>query len=271
VLFFWNDILSTLGEGLFFVLGSNLVLLGTFWLGVLIYLAFDRFKLFQKYHIQKDKYPSSDQIEKALKLVLFNQLAVQFPFSILAYLMLKGLGLQFQAEAIPAWYILVIQIIVFILIEDTLFYWSHRLLHLRGLYRSIHKIHHQFHVPTALASIYAHPVEFFISNIFPTMGGPFLLILMGVPVHLFTLWVWLFLRIVETMNEHSGYEFTLWPFYRFINREGSRIHDYHHSHNKGNFAAFFFHWDRLCGTNVGYKEYQSANSSPSKTRSLRLP
>ena len=32
-------------------------------------------------------------------------------------------------------------------------------------------------------------------------------------------------------------------------------HNYHHSHNKGNYATFFCIWDTIFGTNQSYYEY----------------
>lgn len=34
-------------------------------------------------------------------------------------------------------------------------------------------------------------------------------------------------------------------------------HDYHHSHNVGNFGSFFVFWDWLCGTDQAYLAWRS--------------
>ena len=80
-----------------------------------------------------------------------------------------------------------------LLIEDTMFYWCHRLIHTKWLYQNIHKasllavfvilsephvtmiaddcvqvqIHHQYYVNVALGSEHAHPIEYFVGNLLP--------------------------------------------------------------------------------------------------------
>ena len=43
--------------------------------------------------------------------------------------------------------------------NEVFFFYSHWLLHQKGLYKRFHKLHHEFHMPIALAALYAHPVE----------------------------------------------------------------------------------------------------------------
>merc|ERR1712232_1252383 len=42
---------------------------------------------------------------------------------------------------------------------DAMFYWSHRLMHHKALYKHCHKIHHQFHTPIGICSSYEHTIE----------------------------------------------------------------------------------------------------------------
>ena len=49
------------------------------------------------------------------------------------------------------------------------FYWAHRALHHRSIYKYIHKKHHEFKATVAMAAEHAHPVEQLLANAIPTM------------------------------------------------------------------------------------------------------
>ena len=176
--------------------------------------------------------------------------------------------------------------------------WAHRALHLPAIYGYVHKVHHQYKTSIGIASEYAHPVEFIFSNgaqqqhrregkrgvervgvvwgaeankicssvsfsrcvlsrtVIPFTAGP---LLFG--CHYWTLWQWMILRVGETVEGHSGYEFAFSPF-RLLPMSGSSTgHDFHHSHNVGNFGSFFSYWDRLCGTDRAFAKWEAKQAA----------
>jgi len=52
---------------------------------------------------------------------------------------------------------------------SAVFYWAHRVLHHRRIYKYIHKQHHEFKATVGIAAEYAHPVESLLANAVPTM------------------------------------------------------------------------------------------------------
>ena len=50
-------------------------------------------------------------------------------------------------------------IILMILVHDTYFYWTHRLMHARSIFRLVHRVHHLSTNPSPWAAMAFHPLE----------------------------------------------------------------------------------------------------------------
>jgi sterol desaturase/sphingolipid hydroxylase (fatty acid hydroxylase superfamily) len=135
------------------------------------------------------------------------------------------------------------------LCEDFMFHHTHKFLHWRRIYPYIHKIHHTYITTVTIAAEYAHPIEYILGNAIPaSLGG----IILGKRMHYVTFLLWGVIRIGETVDGHSGYEFS-WSPYRLIPFSTSSIyHSFHHSHNVGNYSSFFSIWDTINGTNKAF-------------------
>ena len=138
-------------------------------------------------------------------------------------------------------------------ILDFLFYWSHRAAHHRSVYKYVHKQHHTFKNVVGIAYAYAHPVEDILINSLPVFVALWL-----VQFHLAHFMIFLALRISETIDAHSGFDFWWSPWVslscgrplvvvaahkgndrqRFIS--GSPEHWYHHALNNGNYGILHF-------------------------------
>ncbi len=138
---------------------------------------------------------------RAVITMIFNNVVIGIP---LAWLLFRGnrphhygdAALEtFPASITIAWQLAACQVI-----EATLFYLTHRLLHTPFLYRNVHKTHHQFTYTVFFAAEHAHPVEWLLGNVIPFLAGPQL-----VGAHTAFVWVWIFTRISITLTNHSGY------------------------------------------------------------------
>ncbi|MED6111097.1 Methylsterol monooxygenase 2-2, variant 2 [Stylosanthes scabra] len=139
-------------------------------------------------------------------------------------------------------------------ILDFVFYWGHRILHTKWLYKHVHSVHHEYATPFGLTSEYAHPAEIlflgFATIIGPAVTGP----------HLVTLWLWMTLRVLETVEAHCGYHFPWSPSNFFPLYGGSDFHDYHHRllyTKSGNYSSTFTYMDWIFGTDIGYRKLKA--------------
>ena len=137
-------------------------------------------------------------------------------------------------------------LLAFILIEDTIFYWAHRLLHTRFLFHHVHSRHHRFRRVRGYVAEYAHPLENAI-NFVAFFAGP---IALGSPFAIVAGWI--VVRMFETVEAHSGYTFT----------GSSSRHAFHHLHaQRGCYGSFFSPWDRLMGTDRMWREQRFADGA----------
>jgi 4-alpha-methyl-delta7-sterol-4alpha-methyl oxidase len=148
--------------------------------------------------------------------------------------------------AIP-WLEMAWQLPLFFVADDVLFYFLHRLLHTRWLFKVVHAVHHRMAAPTALAGAYFHPLEYAAINLI-AVACPLLL---GSDV--VTIWAWAIARQWLAAEGHSGYELTfglasLFPGY------DAAFHDWHHKRCTGNYANCIPALDRCFGTlSLGYR------------------
>ena len=156
---------------------------------------------------------------------------------------------SFAIEDLPNSWTLAWQILFCMFVMDFFFFLTHMLLHKPYFYKRIHKTHHQYHQTVGFSAEYAHPIEFLIGNVVPFVIP---CLILGPSMHYFTYWVWGTFRIANTVQAHSGYDFPWFPNDLCIFYSNATYHDYHHSHNVGNFGGTFHIWDTLFGTNNAY-------------------
>lgn len=226
------------------VVGTTLAFNGTFWLVGLLYLFLDltgKPYFLTRYKTQPDKNNpvKFNQLKFLLIQICINQTIVWIPVVLGWYYVMEICGCKF-GEQLPEFSTVVKELLVFIFFEEIGFYYSHRFLHLPIIYKYIHKRHHEWTAPIAISAIYAHPIEHVLSNVIPGTIGPLIM-----KSHITTVYIWIIITIIGTMNQHSGYHIPFTP--------SNEFHDFHHLTFNYNYGAVGI-LDLLHGTDSLFKK-----------------
>ena len=83
-----------------------------------------------------------------------------------ALYVLTDLGLTriYYDVARHGWGYFVASIAAIAVVHDSYYYWAHRLMHHRAVYRRVHAVHHQFTNPTPFAAYAFHPLHGVLSR-----------------------------------------------------------------------------------------------------------
>ena len=135
---------------------------------------------------------------------------------------------------------------VTVLIHDTYFYWTHRLMHHPRLFRVMHHTHHISTNPSPWAAYSFSTWEAFVQ------AGIAPLVIFTLPIHPLAFSIFMLWQISFNVLGHCGYElFPRWFVRSWLGRilNTATHHAQHHESNRANFSLYFNYWDRLMGTN----------------------
>jgi len=144
----------------------------------------------------------------------------------------------------PVWYI-GFSLAFSLIIHDTYFYWMHRLLHHKKLFKLAHLVHHQSTNPSPWTSYSFHLLEAVAE------GLVLLPIVFLLPMHPLTILLFTVAGFIINVYGHLGYEIVpKWFRYTWLFEvlNTSVHHNLHHSKFKGNYGLYFRIWDRAMGT-----------------------
>ncbi|PKB14542.1 C-5 sterol desaturase [Novosphingobium kunmingense] len=196
----------------------------------------------------------SRQIGAEIRWSLLSAIVYGVPAGLAAWAwQAKGLTRIYNdIEAYPLWW-LPLSLVLALVLQDAWFYWTHRLMHRRALFRIMHAVHHASRPPTAWAAMSFHPSEALTMAFFV----PALVFL--VPLHVGVVGLLLLVMTIMGVTNHMGWE--MFPRRLVEGRAGDWIitashHQRHHQRYDGNYGLYFRYWDRLCGTDRGLGTFE---------------
>lgn len=136
------------------------------------------------------------------------------------------------------WTYTVVSTVALFVIVDGLAYYVHRTLHIKFLFRHVHRYHHRFVATSPYVAGALHPIELL------WLQAASFLPLFFIPFHAVSIAVVLVYILVFNIIDHSGVKLV-----SSLPWQGpSTYHDDHHAHFHCNFGQHLMIWDRMHGT-----------------------
>ena len=167
----------------------------------------------------------------------------------------------------PLWWAPV-SVLLYLLLHDTWFYWTHRWMHRPEPFRIAHALHHASRPPTAWAAMAFHPIEALTGAVVI----PLLVFVIPIPVA--GLALVLTIMTVMGVTNHMGWE--IFPRFMWRGALGGWLitashHQRHHELYGCNYGLYFRHWDRLCGTDRGIGDFARDHARAAKRALAAAP
>lgn len=231
------------------------------------------FYFFLNNYFQKNKIQGREATKRDFIREIMHSLQTTGVLAVIAYFILytpfrNYTKVYMELDSHATWW-LPVSVILCLVIHDTYFYWMHRLLHHRAIFKLTHLLHHKSTNPSPWASYSFHFIEAW------TEGAVLFVIVFLIPVHPLAVLAFTVAGFVINVYGHLGYEivprgFRKTIFFEFFNT--SVYHNLHHSRFKGNYGLYFRVWDRLMGTeHPDYvKEFDRVQDQRSSEQSVRV-
>jgi sterol desaturase/sphingolipid hydroxylase (fatty acid hydroxylase superfamily) len=172
-----------------------------------------------------------------------------------------------DVSAYGLWY-LGFSFIAVLILQDTYFYFIHRLLHHPLLFKRLHSGHHQSGDPTPWTSFAFDLPEAVLQALF-LIGIVFV-----IPLHFATLIAVLVTMTAWTVLNHLGFEVFPASFpHHWLGRWfiGSTHHALHHRKYRLHYGLYFTFWDRVLGTHDPNYEHEFDTALRTRIKKEKAP
>jgi sterol desaturase/sphingolipid hydroxylase (fatty acid hydroxylase superfamily) len=190
-------------------------------------------------------WPSRADLRREITYSVSSLLVTSAGGAVMLAMLVSDRGEVYEDPLKYGWTWLLLSLPVAIVLHDFYFYWTHRLLHTRWLFRHVHAVHHRSRHPSPWAALSFHPVEALVQ------GAPLPLILLVVPLNDYVIFAFLVHQMLRNAYGHGAVEILPRGFARhwFWGRFATCTHHHlHHETARGNYSLWFTWWDRWLGT-----------------------
>jgi sterol desaturase/sphingolipid hydroxylase (fatty acid hydroxylase superfamily) len=201
----------------------------------------DRFR----HRLIKGRFPEAHHLHRELRysastLVIFSLIGTGIALGTSA-----GVFRIYDDVAARGWAYFAFTLVLLPILHDAYFYWTHRAMHHRLLYRRFHRVHHLSTNPSPWAAYAFAPGEAVVNGAFVP------LVTLVLPVHVIAVFVFLAFMILRNVMGHLGLELLPRGFARhrwLVWSTTTTHHGLHHGRVASNFGLYFTWWDRAMGT-----------------------
>lgn len=154
-----------------------------------------------------------------------------------------------------------VSLVIAIVFHDFYFYWTHRLMHHKTLFKYVHRVHHESTNPSPWAAYSFHPWEALIQALVMPI------LVFSLPLHPLTAFLFLAYMIIRNVMGHLGFEILPKGFTKnmWLNwNTAVTHHNMHHEQFHSNYGLYFTWWDKLMKTeNSNYHDaFDEVKSRP---------
>ncbi len=191
--------------------------------------------------------PTRGAVLHELRASLVSSPIYALPAAVALQAFLHGQGRMYADPGRYGLWLLPASALLYLVVQDTHYYWTHRLLHHPRLFAWAHRGHHRSREPTPFAS-FAFDAAEAASTAWLLPAMTFL-----VPINVDVALALLTLMTLSALMNHCGFE--LWPE-RWVRGPVGRWvitathHSLHHTRLRTNYGLYLRCWDRWMGTDA---------------------
>lgn len=198
---------------------------------------------FKKRKISNKGYKKS-QLQKEIRYSIINSFIFALAGVACVIAWQKGFTKVYLYAFEFGWWYLPVSLVIYMLLQETYYYWLHRWMHYPKIFKIVHKVHHDSNIASPFTAFSFHPYEGILQAIFL----PILLLL--IPVNIVVLIVLLTIMTFSSVINHLDIDIFPENPNNLLTKHiiGAAHHAKHHRYFKYNFGLYFTFWDRLINT-----------------------